>query len=42
MAKLEEKKLEHPAVKAYKRYRGGPNETVRSVLMTVRNTYRLN
>ncbi len=35
MAKLEEKKPEHPAVKAYKRYRGGPNETVRSVLMTV-------
>ena len=35
MAKLEEKKPEHPAVKAYKRYRGGPDETVRSVLMTV-------
>ena len=34
MAKLEEKKPEYLAVKAYKRYRGGSDETVRSVLMT--------
>lgn len=25
----------HPAVKAYQRYRGGPDETIRSVIMTV-------
>ncbi len=35
MEMLEKKKPDHPAVRAYKRYRGGPDETVRSVLMTV-------
>ncbi len=35
MQELAKKKPEHPAVKAYSRYRGGPDETVRSVLMTV-------
>ncbi|MBQ4463554.1 MAG: type IV secretory system conjugative DNA transfer family protein [Eubacterium sp.] len=35
MEMLAERKPEHPAVKAYRRYRGGPDETVRSVLMTV-------
>ena len=35
MDTLADKHPEHPAVKAYRRYRGGPEETVRSVLMTV-------
>ena len=32
---LAKKKPDHPAVKAYQRYRGGPDETIRSVIMTV-------
>ena len=28
-------RMDHPAVKAYQRYRGGPDETIRSVIMTV-------
>ena len=35
MEELAKKKLDHPAVKAYQRYRGGPDETIRSVIMTV-------
>lgn len=35
MNQLEKKKPGHPAVRAYMRYRGGPDETIRSVLMTV-------
>jgi type IV secretion system protein VirD4 len=35
MNHLEKKKPGHPAVRAYMRYRGGPDETIRSVLMTV-------
>ncbi len=35
MSKLEQEKPNHPAVKAYRRYRGGPDETIRSVIMTV-------
>lgn len=35
MSKLEQEKSNHPAVKAYRRYRGGPDETIRSVIMTV-------
>lgn len=35
MNKLEQEKPNHPAVKAYRRYRGGPDETIRSVIMTV-------
>ena len=35
MKELAKKKPDHPAVKAYQRYRGGPDETIRSVIMTV-------
>lgn len=35
MEELAKKKPDHPAVKAYQRYRGGPDETIRSVIMTV-------
>lgn len=35
MEALAKKKPDHPAVKAYQRYRGGPDETIRSVIMTV-------
>ena len=35
MNELAKKKPDHPAVKAYQRYRGGPDETIRSVIMTV-------
>ena len=35
MNRLEKKKPGHPAVRAYMRYRGGADETIRSVLMTV-------
>ena len=35
MNELARKKPDHPAVKAYQRYRGGPDETIRSVIMTV-------
>ncbi len=35
MDRLEQKKSGHPAVKAYRRYRSGPEETARSVIMTV-------
>ena len=35
MEELAKKKSDHPAVKAYQRYRGGPDETIRSVIMTV-------
>ncbi len=35
MAELAKKSPRHPAVKAYRRYRSGPEETVRSVIMTV-------
>ena len=35
MEELAKKKSDHPTVKAYQRYRGGPDETIRSVIMTV-------
>lgn len=35
MEELAKKKPDHPAAKAYQRYRGGPDETIRSVIMTV-------
>ena len=35
MEELAKKMPDHPAVKAYQRYRGGPDETIRSVIMTV-------
>lgn len=35
MKELAKKKPDHPTVKAYQRYRGGPDETIRSVIMTV-------
>ena len=35
MNELARKKPDHPAVKAYQRYRGGPDDTIRSVIMTV-------
>lgn len=35
MEELAKKNPDHPAVKAYQRYRGGPDETIRSVIMTV-------
>ena len=35
MEQLAKKKPDHPAVKAYQRYRSGPDDTVRSVIMTV-------
>lgn len=35
MKKLEKKDKDHPAAKAYNKYRNGPADTVRSVLMTV-------
>ena len=35
MKELAKKQPDHPAVKAYQRYRGGPDETIRSVIMTV-------
>lgn len=35
MNRVEKKKPGHPAVRAYMRYRGGADETIRSVLMTV-------
>ena len=35
MERLASKDPDHPALKAYKRYRSGPNDTVRSVIMTV-------
>ena len=35
MDKLRRKNPDHPAVKAYSKYRNGPDDTVRSVLMTV-------
>lgn len=35
MEELAKKKPDHPVVKAYQRYRGGPDETIRSVIMTV-------
>lgn len=35
MNELARKKPDHPAVKAYQRYRGGPDDTIRSVSMTV-------
>lgn len=35
MEELAKKRPDHPAVKAYQRYRGGPDETIRSVIMTV-------
>ena len=35
MEELAKKKPDHPAVKAYQRYRGDPDETIRSVIMPV-------
>lgn len=35
MERLASKDPNHPALKAYKRYRSGPDDTVRSVIMTV-------
>ena len=36
MEELAKKKPDHPAVKAYQRYRGGPDETIRVVLFTIK------